>query len=251
MKHGGFKAVCLAIAVSMTVGSVFAAEEKAVNLESRILENFDGSSGYIWKVSASKFATKTDQETFPKLAYINSWPAAIHGYNQDANKDLKSLGIWGRFDRKGYNWIDIYPVAEDDPDENPAEIPFPGRIQLLDMWVWGANFNYYLETYVRDYTGVVHIINMGDLNFEGWKNLRINIPTNIPQEKRTLPKRQSLSLVKFRVWTRPVERVDDFQVYLHQIKVLTDTFENLFDGDELADPARVQQLWSAGSNANN
>lgn len=251
MKHGGFKAVCLAIAVSMTVGSVFAAEEKAVNLESRILENFDGSSGYIWKVSASKFATKTDQETFPKLAYINTWPAAIHGYNQDANKDLKSLGIWGRFDRKGYNWIDIYPVAKDDTDENPTEIPFPGRIQLLDMWVWGANFNYYLEAYVRDYTGVVHIINMGDLNFEGWKNLRVNIPSNIPQEKRTLPKRQSLSLVKFRIWTRPVERVDDFQVYIHQIKVLTDTFENLFDGDELADPARMQQLWSAGSNANN
>lgn len=250
MKHGGFKAVCLALSVCMTVASVFAAEEKAVNLESRILENFDGSSGYVWKVNASKFATKTDKETFPKLAYIKTWPAAIHGYNREG-KDIKSLGIWGRFDRKGYNWIDIYPVAKDDKDENPAEIPIPGRVQLLDMWVWGANFNYYLEAYVRDYKGVVHIINMGDLNFEGWKNLRINIPSNIPQEKRTLPKRQALTLVKFRIWTRPVERVDDFQVYINQIKVLTDTFETLFDGDELADPARVQELWTAGSNEKN
>jgi len=250
MKHGGFKAVCLAFSVCMAVASVYAAEEKAVNLESRILENFDGASGYVWKVAASKFATKTVNETFPKLAYINTWPAAAHGYNREG-KDIKSLGVWGRFDRRGYNWIDVYPVAKDDKDENPAEIPIPGRVQLLDMWVWGANFNYYLEAYIRDYKGVVHIINMGDLNFEGWKNLRINIPSNIPQAKRTLPKRQGLTLVKFRIWTRPVERVDDFQVYINQIKVLTDTFETPFDGDELADPARVQELWNAGSNAKN
>ncbi|MFQ3547166.1 MAG: flagellar filament outer layer protein FlaA [Termitinemataceae bacterium] len=250
MKQGGFKAVCLVLAISMGLSSVLMADEKAVNLESRILENFDGTSGYIWKVAASKFATKTESESFPKLALISTWPAAIHGYNREG-KNIKSLGIWGRFDRKGYNWIDVYPVAKDDKDEKPAEIPIPGRVQLLDMWVWGANFNYYMEAYVRDYKGVVHIINMGDLSFEGWKNLRINIPSNIPQAKMTLPKRQGLTLVKFRIWTRPVERVDDFQVYFNQIKVLTDTFESLFDGDELADPARVQELWSAGSNAKN
>lgn len=249
MKHGGFKAVCLALLTCSAVLPLYA-QEKAVNLESRILEGFNGQSGYTWKVSASKFATKSDSESFPKLAYVSSWPAAIHGYNREG-KDIKSLGIWGRFDRKGFNWIDVYPVKEGSGEDAPAsEIPIPGRVQMLDMWVWGANFNYYLEAYVRDFKGVVHIINMGDLNFQGWRNLKINIPSNIPQSKRTLPLRQGLTLVKFRVWTRPVERVDNFQVYFNQIKVLTDTFETLFDGDELADPARVQELWGAGSNAN-
>jgi len=246
MKHGGFKAVCLALWASVTLFSV-SADEQTVNLESKVLESFDGDSGYVWKVSASKFATKTDKDTFPKVAYIAAWPAALQGSNTD-NKTFKSLGIWGRFDRMGYNWIDVYPVAKDGGDNAPpAEIPIPGRVRLLDMWVWSGGFNYYLEAYLRDYKGVVHIITMGDLNFEGWKNLRINVPESVPQSKPTLPKKEPLSLVKFRIWTRPMEKVDDFQIYFDQIKVLTDTYESLFDGDNLADPAKVQQLWNSGS----
>jgi hypothetical protein len=218
-----------------------------VNLESRVLESFNGDSGYVWRVSASKFKTENEGEVFPKVAYIATWPNAVHGNNREG-LDLKSLGVWGRFDRKGYNWIDVYPVAKDAPADAPAaEIPIPGRASMLDMWVWGSNFNYYMEAYVRDFKGVVHVINLGELNFEGWKNLRINIPTSIPQSKNTLPKRQGLTLVKFRVWTRPAERVDGFYIYFDQIKVLTDTFESLFDGGELADPERVQELWGAGN----
>lgn len=245
MKHGGFKTACLAL---LSWGAIFAvqADENTVNLESKVLESFDGDSGYVWVATASKFATKSDTETFPKVSYISAWPAAVFGANREG-KDLKALGVWGRFDRKGYNWIDLYPVKKDDDAKEPVEIPIPGRARMLDLWVWGANFNYYMEAYVRDYKGVVHMINMGDLSFEGWRNLRINIPASVPQSKRTLPKKQSLSLVKFRIWTRPSERVDNFQIYFDQLKVLTDTFESMFDGDELADPERVQEIWNSGS----
>jgi len=246
MKHGGFKAACLVISTCIAVLSVHA-DEKTVNLESRVLESFDGESPYVWEVVASKFATKNDEDTFPKVSYIPAWPAALHGSNKEG-KDLKTLGVWGRFDRKGYNWIDVFPMAKDAAEgDEPTEIPIPGRVRGLDLWVWGSNFNYYLEVYLRDFKGVVHIIQLGDLNFEGWRNLRINVPDNIPRSQRTLPKMQALSVVKFRIWTRPTERVDNFQVYFDQIKVLTDTFESLFDGDELADTERVQELWSSGS----
>jgi hypothetical protein len=246
MKLGGFKAACLALLSCIAVFSL-QADEKTVNLESRILESFDGDSAYVWKASASKFATKTDQEKFPKISYVDTWPAALYGPNREG-KELKSLGVWGRFDRKGYNWIDLYPVKKDAAEDAPAEeIPIPGRAKILDMWIWGSNFNYYMEAYVRDFKGVVHLLNMGDLSFQGWKNLRINIPENIPQAKRTLPARQGLTLVKFRIWTRPVERVDNFQLYIDQIKILTDTFETMFDGDELANPDRVQELWNSGA----
>jgi len=248
MKQGGFKAVCLVLLACMAVSSVYAEDDKAVNLESKVLESFNGDSGYIWKVSASKFATTTEEESFPKLAYVSSWPAAVYGYNNEGD-DIRSLGIWGRFDRQGYNWIDMYPVAEDaGEDAEPAEIHIPGRVQMFDIWVWGSNYNHYLELYVRDYLGVVHIINFGNLHFTGWKNLRVNIPSNIPQARRNLPLRQGLSLVKMRLWTKPGDRVDDFQVYFHQLKILTDMFESIFDGDELSDPERVQDLWSAGIN---
>ncbi len=249
MKHGGFKAACLTLSTCIAVLSV-QADDKTVNLESRVLESFNGDSAYVWRVSASKFATKSEGDAFPKLAYVDAWPNALHGDNRE-KAVLKSLGVWGRFDRKGYNWIDIYPVNKDGgADAEPAEVLMPGRARMLDLWIWGSNFNYYMEAYLRDHKGVVHTVNMGDLNFEGWKNLRINIPESIPQAKVTLPKRQGLTLVKFRLWTRPTEPVDGFQVYFDQVKILTDTFESLFDGDELADPERVQELWTSGNQSN-
>jgi hypothetical protein len=222
-------------------------DENTVNFESIILDSFDGDSAYTWKVEASKFATKTSEETFPLINYVASWPSALFGANREG-LDLKSLGIRGRFDRRGYNWIDIYPVAADGgEDAGPTEIPLPGRVQYVDLWAWGSNLNYYVEVFVRDYQGMIHVLNAGDLGYQGWKNLRAYVPSSIPQSKRVLPRLASLRFVKFRIWTRPMEPVNDFYVYFDQLKILTDTFESIYDGDELADPARVQELWNAAN----
>jgi hypothetical protein len=105
-----------------------------------------------------------------------------------------------------------------------------------------------MDAYVRDYQGIVHVIRMGDLSYKGWKNLRVAVPTHIRQSKRILPNYAGLQFVKFRIWSRPNEVLGDFYVYLDQFKVLSDTFESLYDGDELADPDRVQELWSEASN---
>jgi hypothetical protein len=250
MKHDSFIAFCLIFLACIAVSSGFG-DENTVNLESFVLDSFDGDSDYEWRTVASKFATKTEEETFPKLGYVPAWPMAIFGSNREG-KELKSLGVWGRFDRRGYNWIDIYPVAKGGGDDAaPVEIPLPGRAQYLDMWVWGSNLNYYIEVYVRDYQGVVHTLYLGNIGYEGWKNLRTLIPSNVPQAKRILPRLASLQFVKFRLWTQPVEQVGNFYVYFDQFKVVTDTFESLYDGDELADPARVDELWGAVSSNTN
>ena len=262
MKHGSFRAVRLVVfllaTLSLAVFSVYG-DEHTIDYESIVLESFDGDTNhqwtfggrtysydFTWKVDASKFASKINDENYPKMSYIPAWPMAVFGTNRD-QKELKSLGIWGKFDRRGYNWIDVYPVLSESEGDNEEpevfEIPIPGRIQYLDMWVWGSNLNYYLEAYFRDHQGVVYSLYMGSLGFQGWKNLRTRIPTSIPQTKRVLPRLAGLTFVKFRIWTTPVERVDNFYVYFDQMKVLTDTFESLYDGDELADPERVQELW--------
>jgi hypothetical protein len=251
MKHGSFKIFWLILILMAfnTAAAVFG-DENTVSLESVILESFDGDSGYEWKTVASKFATKSDDETFPQVSLISSWPMALFGSNRDG-KDLKVLGIHGKFDRQGYNWIDVYPVVSgggENPD--PFEIPLPGRVQMLDTWVWGANLNFYVEAYVRDYRGVVHVINMGSIAYQGWKNLRASIPNGIPQGKRILPRLAALKFVKFRIWTEPREQVRDFYIYIDQFKALTDRFESIFDGDELADSERVQELWNTDSGTN-
>jgi hypothetical protein len=263
MKQGSFRAVRLVIFLlvmfSLAAVSTFG-DENVVDYLSVILEPFNGETSHEWSyggrtysydfewaLDASKFATNINNNPFPKLTYVPSWPMALFGTNREG-RDIKSIGIWGRFDRRGYNWVDLYPIkvgsadSEDGPE--PFEIPIPGRLNYLDLWVWGSNLNFYLEAYFRDYQGVVYTINMGDLYYTGWKNLRVRIPTNIPQSKRVLPRLAGLTFVKFRIWTTPGERVDNFYVYFNQMKILTDIFETLYDGDELGDPDQVRKLWA-------
>jgi hypothetical protein len=259
MKHGSFRAVCLIILAGIAAATAFG-DENTVDYEAIVLESFDGNTAHEWTVSgrtynydfewkldASKFATKTDEGAYPRQTYVPVWPMALFGLNRE-NKELKSLGIWGRFDRKGYNWIDLYPVpAGGGDDAEPFEIPIPGRISYLDLWVWGSNLDYYIEAYLRDFQGVVHNVRLGNIGYTGWRNLRARIPNNIAQSKRVLPRLAGLTFVKFRIWTQPTEPVNSFYIYFDQFKVLTDTFESLFDGDELTDPERVQELWASNN----
>lgn len=239
-----------------SIGNVFA-QEKPINLESKIVQDFDDPDAQPWFVMGSKFSTAG----YPKVAYANSWPVSIYGTNPENKDKLKSLGVAMLFDRKEYNWVDLVPGKKtgsgEDVKYEPVEIPLPGRVSILDMWIWSGNLNYYIEAYVRDYKGIVHMIPMGTLNHVGWKNFRINIPTSIPQSKTFLPKREGLTLVKFRIWTRPTEVValpagpgaTDQQkaiyFYFDQLKVLTDTYEDLFDGDELTKPDVIEKTWGS------
>jgi hypothetical protein len=243
MKHGGFKVVCLVVWACMAVLSTYG-DDTSIDLEAKVLETFNGDSDYVWKAEGSKFTSKIGDTSYPQITYVDAWPIAAFGNNRDGEQALKSLGIHGKFDRQEFNWIDIYPTKKDDSEGLPAEIPIPGRVRQLDMWVWGSNLHIFVEAYVRDHVGVVHTIKLGDVYYTGWKNLRAAVPTSIPQAKRKLPRRAGLSFVKFRVWTQPIERVDDFYLYFKQFKVLTDMFESYFDGDELADPEQVQKLWA-------
>ena len=239
--------ITIALLTLAGIGMLFA-DESAVNLESRIIQDFSKPEAQNWFVLGSKFSTGD----FPHLGYVKGGPTAIHG---DKATDAQSLGVAMLFDRKEYNWVDIVPGSKD----KPTELTMPGRVKMIDMWVWSGNFNYYLEAYVRDYRGVVYTIPMGDLSFVGWRNLRINIPDNIPQSKKYLPRREGLTLVKFRVWTRPSEVVvvpgsesapdveKAVKFFFNNIKVLTDTFESLFDGDSLTNPDAYKDALGAGA----
>lgn len=261
MKQHVAKAFCLSLVfVFLIVANPLFAEDKAVNLESIVVQSFDDPDAEPWFVIGSKFS----HQGFPRLAYIPTWPQAIYGSNREG-RDLRSLGISMLFDRREYNWVDVIPGTKTGEGENatyePIELSLPGRINQIDLWIWSPNMNYYLEVYLRDYKGVVHILPMGDLNHIGWKNFRVNVPTNIPQSRKYLPFHERLKLVKFRIWARPTEvaaipapvnaPLQDRAIffYFDQLKVLTDTFEALFDGDGLTDPSFIQDNW--GFEANN
>ncbi|HOX33821.1 MAG TPA: flagellar filament outer layer protein FlaA [Spirochaetales bacterium] len=259
MKQRIVRAVLLSLALLCLSGTGYLfADELTINLESKTValsaeKDFAGKELFgAWDVLGSKFSSKG----FPVKTEIKAWPVAVYGSNPE-NPNIRSLGVAMLYDRKEYNWVDIFPGTK----AEPQELPLPGRVKMLDMWVWSGNYDYYLEAFVRDFKGIVHTVPMGNLNFVGWKNMRVNIPDNIPQSKKYLPRRESMSLVKFRLWTRPTEIVTALvndpkatdmdkavKFYFNNIKVLTDTFETLFDGDTLSRPEVVKDAWGAAGN---
>jgi hypothetical protein len=249
MKRSIMLAFFLVTSFVLIAPSAFA-QRQTENLQSRIIERFDGPEddgrydyrqNHRWIVRGSKFVT----EGFPRFGWVNTWPQALYRVPPQG-VELRSLGVEAAFDRMGYNFLEFIPV-EDENDANgnpvPKGIPIPGRVRNLDMWVWGSNHNYYMDVHLMDHRGVVHVLRLGDINYRGWQNLRVNIPTFIPQDVVWIPQQRGLELVRLVMWTRPTERVSGFFIYLDEIKVFTDVFEDPFDGEGLTFPDEVRSLW--------
>ena len=240
MRKGSILLICLMLLLSLLLPVGVLADSQTVNLESKVLETFDpGTKTTDWLVVGSKFTTKG----YPKQVYTKAWTEALYGANLE-NKDYQVLGIHVKWDRKGYNNIEIIPVKKDDKGNIvPNPIPIPGDVKNLDLWVWCSRYDYYMDVHLRDANGVVHVLRLGSLNAVGWKNLSTDIPTYIRQSAVHVPFLKNLELVKLVIWTKPEEKVNDYYVYIDQIKVLTDMFITRFDGDSLASPKSIQKVW--------
>ncbi len=240
MKRGVLLILCFLALTVLLAPSLLFADEQTENLESRVLESFDPETRTTeWLVKGSKFIA----EGYPKQTYVKAWPEALYGANREG-ADLQALGALFAFTRKGYNNIEFIPVTENEEGKQVVNpIPIPGRAKRIDLWAWGADFDYYLEVHIMDPRGVVHVLNLGSLNFTGWKNLSTGIPTYIPQDRNYAPYLQGLELIKVVLWTKPIESVSECYFYLDQIKILTDVFVTRFDGDKLTDPEFVNEMW--------
>ena len=234
--------------LAIVAASPVFADEATKNLVSKMLESFDKPGTITWSVRGSDFSKPG---TIPPIdmSYIRTWPDQVYGNNKE-KADLWAMAVRGSFNRRAYNYIEIVPV---DPSKKgadglpePKPIAIPGRAQAIDLWAWGANYNYWLDIHLQDYRGVDHVLHLGSLRYSGWRNLSVTIPGSIPQASPYIPRFRGLVITKLVMWTRPEEPVDGFYLFLDDLKVLTDLFESRFDGDELADPDYLNELWSAG-----
>ena len=227
MKRGRLFIISLLLLFIIGFSFVITADEATQNIESRVLETFDPDDMTTeWLVQGSKFLT---EENF-KYKTVDGFPFALYGRaGEEGNHQV--LGVTASFDRQGYNYLELIPVKDGDDGKVPNPIGIPGRVKELDLWVWGSNYKYTLEMHLMDYKGFVHVVDLGWLNFTGWKNLRVKIPNYIRQAVTTIPSFRQLLLLKFVVRTEPKEKVAGFDIYFDHIKVLTDVFQSRFDGD--------------------
>ncbi len=112
-------------------------------------------------------------------------------------------------------------------------IQMPGRAKGISIWVHGRGNDYYLQAWVKDWTGETHILNFGSMNFVGWRPMKAFIPPYVPQSADSYPQTKVLKITRFAVLSGPEAPVEDVYVFFDQLKILTDTFEINFDGQEL------------------
>lgn len=228
MKQGCFMFACFVIVSALCVLPA-QAQDYNQSYQTYVVESFDGSGDaeWTWEVKASKFAT----DGYPKGQTFDGMPQALSVMFPPSEGVSKGFfGVQAKFNRMGDNWFDIIPMV----DGEPYEIPFKGQIARLDMWVWGSGYYYQLEMLVRDAEGRVHTLPIGWLNFKGWKNMGISIPTSIKQSTRYIGT-PGFSFVCFRVRSSPSERVDNFYFFIDELQALTNVFVDTYDGFQLLD----------------
>lgn len=259
MRHGCLLLSGLLMLVILSTGFLFA-DEKTLKLESYVVDSFDGpgsavhedGSPIVWEVRGSKFST----EGFPRMQYVpNEWPKDLFGTNPENAAELQVMGLNSRFDRMGYNQVEIIPGAGEGESWEAKPIVLDGRIKTVDLWVWGSRYNYSIEMHFMDYQGLAYRLDLvqsdnkrdlGSINFSGWKNMYVDIPNYIKQSVVYQPEFKGLRLTKIVIHTHPTEKVNNFYVYLDHLKVLTDRHESFYDGFNLTTPEKIQEIWGQG-----
>jgi len=144
-----------------------------------------------------------------------------------ATPDDYVLGVKASFFRRGNAAIYIQPIR-------PLEVP--GITKTISMWVVGRNFNHRLIAVVSDYFGNVNLLDMGLLNFAGWKRMTVAVPPSIVQRDYHYVDRMGLQIMGFIIEPELMETFGTYYVYFDDLRAFSDLFaEEGRDADDMVD----------------
>lgn len=233
MKKGSMICICFLLAFVFCVPVL--AQPSAKSVETMMIDNFDtpDSMDWTWGVQASKFihVDEENNEVYPRFGYFEGIPNSLTAYRKPEDGTPYVFGTQVKFDKKGDNWFEVYPISKE-TGEN-YEIPLLGNVSQVEFWAWGANYNYYLEVLIRDASNIVHVLPATMMNYEGWRNIVVQIPTSISQRSKLRSGPENMTFVGFRVRSAPSEFVDDFVIYFDQFRYSTNTMDFVYDGFNL------------------
>ena len=191
--------------------------KKAKNLVSKLWYNFEGNGDEEWVVTTSRFGDPEETRQY----FLPGVPEAL-GKAKDETE--KSLAIQASFTSKGHNFVDV--AIKDSK-------PFFGKVDNINVWVWGGNFDYNLEMHLEDRLNFVHRLPMANLKYYGWKNIVVKIPGTIKQLEPYAPRQSGFKFKKFRLYSEPYARKEKFICVFDYFKIVTDTYTDQFDGYDI------------------
>lgn len=137
------------------------------------------------------------------------------------------LGAKVYFFRRGVINFAIKPVRP---------LPIEGITKTVSLWVCGRNTNHRLELVITDQFGHDAIIDMGKLNFLGWKKLTVAIPPNIVQRDYHYNNKMGVSVSALNIKCDLDETYGNYYLYFDDLRAITDLFaEANRDEDDMVD----------------
>jgi len=239
-------------------------EMKAIVIDDFEAATVGGDTGWDVQSEPKQFkSTETEQKMKMKNPVPTLEMKLINGFPNDMSveewsltglgkKKEKCIGIHFKFRYPGDNSIHILPPKELDwrskkpvysfnsstlQNEQDRGLELPGKARGISLWVHGRGKPYNLEVWVKDYIGETHVLPFGSVNFVGWRPMKVYLPSYIPQATETYPQTRVSKITRFVLRVVPnstaEEQTEETYFFMDQIKVLTDTFEVNFDGQNL------------------
>ncbi|MDC7219699.1 MAG: flagellar filament outer layer protein FlaA [Spirochaetales bacterium] len=239
------KKILLAILMIMLVLSFAAAQ---VNGPDPTKTGVTSAQQKLKEVSISKFENAGFwYGIFPRddgLMFLRSFPgspldkealpeeveAGIVTLDQDGmimEGDNYVLGAKVYFFRRGVINFAIKPVRP---------LPVEGITKTISIWVCGRNTNHRMEIVLSDHFGNDAVIDMGKLNFMGWKRLTVAVPPNIVQRDYHYNNKMGVSVSAFNIKCDLDETYGNYYLYFDDLRAVTDLFaEANRDEDDMVD----------------
>jgi len=137
------------------------------------------------------------------------------------------LGTKISFYRRGVASFGIRPVRP---------VPIEGITKTVSVWIAGRNTNHVLSLLVEDHFGNNAVINMGKLNFSGWKKVTVSIPPNIKQRDYHYNNKMGILITGFDIQCDIDETYGNYYIYFDDLRAVTDLFaEENRDLDDMND----------------
>ena len=242
-------------------------ELRAVVIEdfenSQITTELNGDGWYV-ETSPKKYERAGTEEKLKRkdpvllleMKFVNGGPSDLRPEegsvtNLGKTKE-KILGLKFKFRYPGNNSVSMLAPKEVDwkdkkpylrmnyatgKEEQMRGLQLPGNAKAVSVWVHGRGNPYDLEAWLEDHRGDTHILKFGSANFVGWRPMKAYIPASVPQTYESYPQTKVTRITRLvlRAQThRPNEElITDTYFFFDQMKVLTDTYEVNFDGEEL------------------
>lgn len=148
----------------------------------------------------------------------------------DPNDGTKSdyvLGVKVAFNQRGYSHFRIRP-------SRPIKVP--GITKAVTVWICGRSFKHRMYMHVLDYKGTEMILDMGLIDFVGWKKLSIAIPVTIEQDNYHNTEWRGLSFSGFSILCDPADTYGLYYIYFDELRAITDVYnEEYRDEDDMQD----------------